>query len=116
MASPDRVGWFNDGSYVEFSLDGKEIGRYDGPEGDTLHDLSGVALNDQNDVVLGRFSRKKAEFDLLDRENGTWIPASIEKERLPSWGRVLGFDGATLVVTSTTMGVLSRFNVHIDKK
>ena len=116
VASQDRVGWFNDGSYIEFALDGKEIAGYDGPEGDTLHDLSGVALSDQNDVVVGRFSRKKAEFDLLDRENGTWIPASMEKERLPSWARVLGFDRATLVVTSKTMGVLSRFNVQIDNK
>lgn len=33
-ASQDRVGWFTrDGEYIEFSLDGSEIARYDGPDG-----------------------------------------------------------------------------------
>jgi len=33
-ASRDRVGWFTtDGEYIEFSLDGSEIARYDGPDG-----------------------------------------------------------------------------------
>ena len=34
QASGDRVGWFTGGDqYVEFSLDGKEIGRFEGPPG-----------------------------------------------------------------------------------
>jgi hypothetical protein len=31
--SSDRIGWFTNGmEYIEFSFDGKELGRYDGPD------------------------------------------------------------------------------------
>jgi hypothetical protein len=43
-SSPDRVGWLTHGlEYIEFSLDGNEIARYDGPEGASDRDISGMA-------------------------------------------------------------------------
>src|SRR5260370_27355850 len=56
FASRDRVGWFShQDKYIEFSLDGTEIGRYDGPERlDKNRDVSGAALSDDNELVVGR--------------------------------------------------------------
>jgi hypothetical protein len=108
-ASRDRVGWFTlHGEYIEFSLDGSEIARYDGPDGDDASDISGVALNEENDVVAGRFGKGKAEFVVLDREKRTWTAVSLPNEYAPTWARVLGFDGTTLVTYSEN-GKLRRF-------
>lgn len=110
-ASKDRVGWFTRaGEYLEFSLDGLEIGRYDGLEGAEETDITGVALNDDNDVVAGRFGKDKAEFVVLDRERRTWTPVELPKEYAPTWARVIGFDGATLV-TYYQSGKLRMFKV-----
>jgi len=110
-ASKDRVGWFTRaGEYLEFSLDGWEIGRYEGPEGAEERDITGVALNDDNDVIAGRFGKDKAEFVVLDREHRTWTAVALPKEYAPTWARVIGFDGAT-VVTYYQSGKLRMFKV-----
>jgi len=63
ISSRDRVGWLNrGGEYVEFSLDGEEIGRYEGPEGSLSGDVSGVAIRKDNLVVAGCFQGEKTEF------------------------------------------------------
>jgi hypothetical protein len=108
-SSRDRVGWFTGEEYIEFSMDGSEIGRYDGPEGATERDIAGVALNEDNDVVAARFGRGKAEFVILNRELRTWNAISLPKDYAPKWAQLLGFDGTTLVVY-TTNGTLRRFN------
>ena len=79
FSSPDRVGWFTTaGEYIEFSLDGHEIGRYQGPTG--LDRPDGVAISEDNDVVLGDFQAtryrqappnpRKPQFLILDRSSG----------------------------------------------
>jgi hypothetical protein len=109
-SSPDRVGWFTrGGEYIEFSLDGSEMARYGGPAGANERHISGGALSPENEVVAGRLGKGKAELDILDREHGTWIPVSLPPEFAPTWTRVLGFDGTTLVIKITSTG-LRRFN------
>jgi hypothetical protein len=108
-ASLDRVGWFTlDNEYLEFSLDGSEIGRYDGPDGASQRDITGIALDDQNDVVVGWFGKGKTQFVVLDREARVWRPLQLPKEYAPTWAMPLGFDGTTLV-TDSKNGTLRRF-------
>jgi hypothetical protein len=108
-SSQDRIGWLTrGGEYIEFSLDGTEIARYDGP-GAAERDITGVALSPENDVVAGRFRKDKTELDMLDRQTRTWIPVSIPPEFAPTYTRVFGFDGTTLV-TNHTNTELRRFN------
>jgi hypothetical protein len=107
-ASRDRVGWFTGKEYIEFALNGSEIGRYDGPEVANQRDITGVALSQENEVIASRLGKGKAEFVVLDRENRTWTAASVPKEHAPAWAGVLGFDGTTLV-TTTANGRLARF-------
>lgn len=108
-ASRDRVGWYTGQEYIEFSLSGSEIGRYAGPDVMSSTDITGMALSEDNDVVLSRFGGGKAEFTTLDRQDRTWTAAFVPKEHAPKWARVLGFDGADLV-TTTTNGRIARFN------
>ncbi len=109
-ASLDRVGWFTlSNEYLEFSLDGSEVGRYDGPDGATERDITGIALGDRDDIVIGWFGKGKAQFVTLDRETRAWKPLQLPKEKYATtWARPLGFDGTTLVTTSTN-GTLRRF-------
>ncbi len=108
-ASRDRVGWLaRGGEYIEFSLDGSEIGRYERPAGAAERDITGLAISDDNDVVAGWFGGGKAEFVVLDRETRSWTAVVLPKEHAPKWARVLGFDGSTLVTYSQN-GRLTRF-------
>jgi hypothetical protein len=109
-ASRNRVGWFTrNNEYLEFSLDGSELDRYEGPEGATHEEITGVTIGPENEVVASRFRKGKTEFLTLDRENRTWIPVSIPTEYAPDWARVLGFDGTTLV-TNSVNGRMRRFH------
>jgi hypothetical protein len=112
-ASRDRVGWFTaSGEYIEFSLDGTEMGRYEGPAVVGPRDITGMVLSGDNDVIVSVFGNGKAEFVALDREQRTWIPVSVAKEHAPAWARVLGFDGTTLVTYSQN-GRLTRFKTTL---
>lgn len=99
--SSDRMGWFTNGmEYIEFSFDGREIGRYDGPEVAQPVDIfASFALSDNNEVLFGKILDSKRRTWSLDRENRHWIPVQLQDESLPAWGNLLGFDGRTLVVT-----------------
>ena len=109
VSSRDRVGWFTrEGEYIEFSLDGSEIARYEGPVEADQRDTSGVALSDDNDVVVGLSRNGKTELLTLDRGTRTWRLVALPKEHASTWTRVLGFDGIT-VVTTTASGRLTRF-------
>jgi hypothetical protein len=108
-------------SHIEFSLDGSERARYEGPPGryegspgDDRYEITGVALSDANEVVATRFSVKqrkgvqdKLEILLLDRNTRKWIPVGLSSG-MPEWAQALGFDGTTLVLSSRN-GELSRF-------
>jgi hypothetical protein len=112
--SRDRIGWFTNGmEYIEFSLEGREVGRYDGPE---VADRSKAAmwgsfgLSEGNEVLFSTILNasipahgvakpsKRATWS-LDRESRQWIPVEIQDSDLPGWSQVLGFDGSILVTT-----------------
>jgi len=89
-SSRDRVGWYTrGGEYIEFSLNGTEIARYDGPVGLNETDINGVGLSAENDFVIGQLANGKSEFDMLDRQNHTWVPISIPQEFATTSMRVL---------------------------
>ena len=91
-ASRDRVGWVTEkNEYLEFSLDGAERGRYegppglyDGPPGDDQYQITGVALSDASEGIATRISVKqrqglqdKSEILFLDRNARKWIPVAL---------------------------------------
>jgi len=107
-ASRDRVGWFTRANeYIEFALDGTEIARYDGPDGAEIGDMTGLAISMENEVVVSRFGHGKAEFLTLDRGAHAWSPVALSTG-IPTWARVLGFDGTT-VVTNSENGRMRRY-------
>ena len=111
-SSPDRVGWLTVyGEYFEFSLDGKQIGRYEAPEGATGINLTGFALSDEDVAVVGRAMNGNADFLVLDRSTKTWTPAALPKEFITNWAGVIGFDGPTLVTTRSS-GNIRRFTTR----
>jgi hypothetical protein len=111
LASNDRVGWLTNGlQYIEFALDGTEVGRYDGPDGMVWLECGGRALSGDNQLILGR--RVGAKFDILalDRKGRAWKPVTLPDQSAEpgSHVHVLGFDGPTLV-TSGALGTLRRW-------
>jgi len=109
-ASQDRLGWLTeDGEYIEFSLDGAEMGRWDLPGQPGFLETTGFALSDQNDVIVGRFGKGHAELLELDRDAQTWARVTLPKDYTPSWAWIMGFDGTTLVADCNA-GTLRRFN------
>ena len=106
----DRLGWLTeDGEYIEFSLDGAEMGRWDLPGQPGFLETTGFALSDQNDVIVGRFGKGHAELLELDRDAQTWARVTLPKDYTPSWAWIMGFDGTTLVADCNA-GTLRRFN------
>jgi hypothetical protein len=100
VASKDRVGWFTNGSeYIEFSLDGKEVGRFDGPPYVDRKQISGVGLDAEDRLFVGRKGDKTFNFEILElnRSNRTWSKAAIVGPDAPRSARILGFDGTALV-------------------
>ena len=100
MASRDRVGWFtNGGEYIEFSLDGKEIARFDGPPDLDFEQISGVGLDAENGLFVGRKGDETFDFEVLelDRSSRAWKKAAVAGPNKPHWARILGFDGTTLI-------------------
>jgi hypothetical protein len=101
-ASPDRIGWLTDGlEYLEFALDGREMQRFPPPpvsEPD-LASLS-LALNQENEVLVGVRDRatEKWRIWVLQRAARIWSPLEIRGAEYPRWGRLLGFDGGSLLL------------------
>ena len=102
-ASHDRMGWFTNGmEYIEFSFDGKERDRFDGPEaGDVMAAIrrASFALSDDSEVLFGTILNDRRSTWALDREQRRWVPVQFQDASLPDWGYLLGFDGRTLVST-----------------
>lgn len=101
--SQDRIGWFTNGmEYIEFSFDGHELDRFDGPEvADVMEAIrrGSFALSDDNEVLFGAILDNKRKTWTLDREGRHWFPVQFQDESLPAWGYLFGFDGRTLVTT-----------------
>jgi hypothetical protein len=109
-ASQDRVGWFTSADqYLEFSLDGKEIGRFEGPPGwgspaidpNLTHWYHQFALSADNQPVISGRTRDGRTLRIVafDRNAQVWKPVSLPGENAD---RVilLGFDGTELVTIS----------------
>jgi hypothetical protein len=111
-ASYDRIGWFTNGlEYIEFSFDGRELGRYRGPEVPDSKEAAlwgSFALSEGNEVLFntvlftripgsgGRRTAKRATWT-LNRMERQWVPVSIEDSTLAVDAGVLGFDDGILV-------------------
>jgi hypothetical protein len=94
VASKDRVGWLNAGvEYVEFSLDGRDIGRSDFEEAPA----DGVALSPGNQVLVRRKENGEDRVDYLDRNSRHWLPLEIQDAEESHFGWLIGFDGEVLV-------------------
>ncbi len=106
-ASQNRVGWFSTVAhkYMEFSLDGKEIGTYSLPVSHL--DIQGVALCDDNSAWFSAHAdltvpsptaaaSASSVISVLDRAHGTWVGGG----RTERWVYVYGCSGTQLVTTS----------------
>lgn len=99
-SSRDRVGWItNKYEYIEFSLDGREIFRIDGPPFSPEHEIHtlSMALSSDNQVVVGTVGRSRWDLWTLDRDNRTWSRIEVTGGELGGVGYLLGFDGEELV-------------------
>ncbi|HVN06466.1 MAG TPA: hypothetical protein VMT86_18735, partial [Bryobacteraceae bacterium] len=77
-SSRDRVGWLtNANQYIEFDLNGHELGRYPPPPGPPPQAFeSSMALSASNDVLVGTKDGHKMKLWLLDRQSRSWAPVS----------------------------------------
>ena len=111
MASRDRVGWFTNGcEYIEFSFDGKELARLNGPPDVDFKQIAGVGLDAEDSLFVGRKGDETFDFEVLefDRNSGAWRKAAVTGPNTPHGARILGFDGTTLV-TMEQAGTIRRF-------
>ncbi len=117
--SGDRVGWLTGASeYLEFSFDGREIGRFEAPPwhperpvGPVLHVLLNLALSEKNEVVVAGLGPISSVWR-LDRYARQWIPVDVSGEQLSRLAWLLGFDGDELIVDTKTSNrgeVVARF-------
>jgi hypothetical protein len=98
-SSKDRVGWLTNGhEYIEFGLDGRELGRYQPPPGPTpdVFDAT-LALSEDNEVLVGTRDGEVRKVWWLDREERSWKPVDLPGAKLTPWA-LLGFDGDRVVV------------------
>jgi hypothetical protein len=110
--SSDRVGWLTRaGQYLEFSFDGKEIGRFEAPllrqekqNSFVLPNYFFLALSVDNEVVVEGQAANSHTDSLwrLDRSTRQWIPANVTGEQVGGAAWLLGFDGAEIVVDTVT--------------
>jgi hypothetical protein len=109
MASKNRVGWLTASTeYIEFTLDGAISERFPGlwpiskrtRNLKSIGDLLGWGLSQNNDLILEKVQDQRGlvEVVALDRMSRAWIPVSLPAHSPVHPGRVLGFDGVTLVL------------------
>ena len=101
VVSGDRVGWFTSGcEYIEFSLDGSELGRYEPPVGMRalaamrIDELRGIGLSQDDRLVIGWRKPDVPTILELNRRTGRWDITHLSPA--PATG-LLGFDGNVLV-------------------
>lgn len=116
-ASKDRVGWLmNDENYIEFLPDGRVAGWYIRPDcGGTENGLGYLALSESNAVIVRMSICKQGSYLQLDRASRTWRSIEADNKDSTKWEVPLGFDGETLV-SSTTDGRVRRYSLSEEKK
>ncbi len=103
-ASRDRIGWLTNGmEYFEFSLDGRGRNRFIGPPvaAPSAGTHLSLALSEDNQVLVGVDEPVRgAKWSLwsLDREKRAWVPIQLIGAPHPGQGRLLGFDGPSVLV------------------
>ncbi|MBZ5728684.1 MAG: hypothetical protein LAP87_27355 [Acidobacteriia bacterium] len=80
---------------------------------DVAKGFDGVALSDDNDLVVGKTVGNGTEILALDRTTRSWVPVPLPDHKAGTWLAVFGFDGTTLV-TSPAHGTLRRFKLTED--
>jgi hypothetical protein len=119
-SSADRVGWLTGAAqYLEFSFDGNETGRFEGPPfrsekplGSVLQVLIYLALSERNEVVVGGESPISSLW-ILNRDARQWTAVKVSGEQIGQSARLLGFDGDELIVdieTSNRGELVARFS------
>jgi len=111
LASNDRIGWLTHScQYIEFSLDGVELGRYSCPAGYAKEgDLAGVALSASDDLLVGSQWLAPLAPLQLNRAAGTWTSVPVTQD-FGKTRSILGFDGITLVTSSSTSSTMRRYS------
>jgi len=105
-ASGDRVGWLtNRSEYIEFSLDGQEMDRFQAPPWHPMLAALTTFAIDKKDTVIASVTQPKQQESLvwlLDRSRHDWVPLSRGKLEATSW--MLGLDGNDVVFCSRQPG------------
>jgi hypothetical protein len=98
MVSADRVGWLTLAcQYMEFSLDGVELGRYNCPSGYRSNlSVGGIAMSPSGDVVVGAKQAAPLTPLELNRATGGWRAVTVLQDS-GNTNEILGFDGLTLM-------------------
>jgi hypothetical protein len=97
-SSKDRIGWLtNANQYLEFDLNGRELGRYPPPAGPAPQAFeTSMALSEGNDVLVGTKDGLNQKVWWLDRKGGTWVPVDLQGRKLKDRATLM-FDGGTVV-------------------
>jgi hypothetical protein len=100
-SSKDRVGWLTAAfEYIEFSLDGRESARYEGPPWSGVSSSLFTTIAFHGEDVLAAAWGQGHSMWTLDRKNRSWLAVQVANESLDQWAEVFGFDGDDLVVGS----------------
>jgi hypothetical protein len=110
LASSDRIGWLTSScQYIEFSFDAVELGRYSCPNGyGGWLDVAGIALSPTDDVLVGGQRVAPLAPFQLNRASGAWTPVAVSGDS-GTTNSILGFDGPTLMTSSTSPVRLRRY-------
>jgi hypothetical protein len=93
----ERVGWFQQSGYTEFSLDGTVISRFPAPPWGNKYPQPMFAMNDNLQAVATDLGSSRPMW-MLDRIKRVWNPITTD-EACPM---LLGFDGPQLVLQHST--------------
>jgi len=100
-ASADRVGLLTrENEYIEFSLNGREMNRYEGPvRPPSKYPMPPpfMALTPDGRVIISQHTSDGNQFLELDHKSRAWVPVEFVGKRPSKYAEVLGFDGTTMV-------------------
>jgi hypothetical protein len=125
-ASRDRIGWFTAGNqYLELSLEGREMERFEGPPGwgapsrdpSLTYWVDGFALSSENQVVLTAVLAKdenSGRMVVLNRSARTWYPALLTGGDPSERHRLVGFDGVEMITQGVNLRTLVRWTTGTD--
>ena len=113
-ASADRVVLFTpENECIEFSLNGGEMDRYEGPLREPAKFSRPVymALTRDDRLIISQYTTDGTKFFEVDRKNRAWVPVEFVGQPPKKYAQVLGFDGTTMV-THEDNGLLGFFNLE----